>query len=118
MVAIGAQFGWNMQDSGEASSTMFSNAAYHIAKNDWTYYGDPANENDVFDTQVVPLESTGQLKLVLGELERMDGVSLFPTNAHTSGHQCVLVQSGGETAVMACDLFHNVAQIRDQHGAR
>ncbi len=108
----GDHIGWNMQWDGR---TTFPNATYHIARNDWTYYSDPANENDVFDAQVTPLEGTGQLKLVLGEVELMDGVTLLPTNGHTPGHQCVLIQSGGETAVVTGDLFHNVAQIREQH---
>ena len=111
----GDHIGWNMQGTGASASTTFPNATYHVAKNDWTFYSDPANQNDVFDAQVAPLKSTGQLNFVLGGLELMDGVTLLPTNGHTPGHQCVLVQSGGETAVITGDLFHNIAQIREQH---
>ena len=107
--------GWNLQSDDETATTTFPNATYHVAKNDWTYYSDPSNGNDDFIAYVAPLESTGQLNLVLGELELMDGVTLLPTNGHTPGHQCVLVQSRGETAVLTGDLFHNVAQIREQH---
>lgn len=107
--------GWNVSGEGSAARTTFPNAIYHIARNDWTYYSDPANENDEFNAYVAPLEGTGQLKLVLGELELMEGVVLLPTNGHTPGHQCVLVRSGGETAVLTGDLFHNVAQVREQH---
>ena len=107
--------GWNLQTDGGSATTTFPNATYHVAKNDWDFYTDPANANDEFNAYVAPLESTGQLKLVLGGLQLMEGVSLLPTNGHTPGHQCVLVQSGGETAVLTGDLFHNVAQIREQH---
>ncbi len=107
--------GWNLQIDGDSATTTFPNATYHVAQNDWDFYTDPANANDEFNTYVAPLGSTGQLKLVLGGLQLMEGVSLLPTNGHTPGHQCVLVQSGGETAVLTGDLFHNVAQIREQH---
>ncbi len=107
--------GWNVQGQGDAAAATFPNANYHIAKNDWDFYSDPANANDDFNAYVAPLEGAGQLKLVSGGFELMDGVTLLPTNGHTPGHQCVLVQSGGETAVLTGDLFHNVAQIREQH---
>ena len=107
--------GWNVSGEGSEARTTFPNAKYHIAQNDWTYYRDPANANDDFNVYVAPLEGTGQLKLVSGGFKLMDGVTLLPTNGHTPGHQCVLVQSGGETAVLTGDLFHNVAQIREQH---
>ena len=107
--------GWNLQTDGDSETTTFPNAMYHVAENDWEFYGDPANANDEFNAYVAPLDATGQLKLVLGEHELMEGVTLLPTNGHTPGHQCILVQSGGETAVLTGDLFHNVAQIREQH---
>ena len=92
----GDHIGWNMQGTGASASTTFPNATYHVAKSDWTFYSDPAKQNDVFDAQVAPLNSTGQRNLVLAEVELMDGVTLLPTNGHSPGHQCVLVQSGGE----------------------
>ena len=109
----GDHIGWNMQGEGASASTTFPNATYHIAKNDWTHYIDPANQNDEFDTlKSLRWNRPVNSSLLLGEFELMDGVTLLPTNGHTPGHQCVLVQSGGETAVLTGDLFHNVAQIR------
>ena len=107
--------GWNVRREGSGVAATFRNATYHVAQNDWAFFTDPANQNDDFDALVAPLEGTGQMNLVLGNVELMQGVSLLPTNGHTPGHQCVLVQSGGETAVLTGDLFHNVAQIREQH---
>ena len=107
--------GWNIRSDEDGVRPTFPNARYHIARNDWNFYSNPANRNDDFDALVAPLENTGQLNLVVGNHQMMDGVSLLPTNGHTPGHQCVLVQSGGQTAVLTGDLFHNVAQIREQH---
>ncbi len=86
----GDHIGWNMQGDGDSASTTFPNATYHIAQNDWTYYIDPANENDIFDTQVAPLESTGQLKLVRA---RIDGRCDFSRRT-----QCVLVRAANCSA--------------------
>ncbi len=107
--------GWNVGGGGDPAAPTFGNATYHVARNDWDYYTDDANRNDEFDAQIRPLDAGGQLELVLGELELMDGVSLLPTNGHTPGHQCVMIRSEGEVAVLTGDLFHNVAQIREQH---
>lgn len=107
--------GWNVRSYGDGVRPTFPNAKYHIARNDWIFYCNPANQNDEFDALVAPLENTGQLNLVVGNHQMMDGISLLPTNGHTPGHQCVLIQSGGQTAVLTGDLFHNVAQIREQH---
>ena len=107
--------GWNVSQDGNDTAATFPNATYHVARNDWEFYSDPANQNDEFDSLVAPLKGTGQLKLVIENLPLIDGISLLPTNGHTPGHQCVLVQSRGETAVLTGDLFHNVAQIREQH---
>ena len=51
----GDHIGWNMQGTGASASTTFPNATYHVAKNDWTFYSDPDNENDVFDVSSRPV---------------------------------------------------------------
>ena len=109
------QTGWNVQYHRGSAETIFPNATYHVAKADWDYYTDPANSNDDFNENVAPLEGTGQLNLVVGELEVTSAVSIMPANGNTPGHQCVIVRSRGETAVVTGGLFHNAAQISEQH---
>ena len=66
--------GWNFSGEGVIRFRLLSRTrSITFAKNDWTYYSDPANDNDEFNAYVAPLEGTGQLKLVLGELELMEG---------------------------------------------
>lgn len=110
----GDHIGWNVSYNGDAPQRTFAAATHYIAANDWNYYSKPDVDNDMFDKHVAPLESLGGLQLVKGVVEIAPGVSTLPTNGHTPGHQCVLVQSGGETAVLTGDLFHNVAQVTEQ----
>ena len=114
----GDHIGWNMHqpaDPTAESTPTFANAKYHVAERDWDFYTRPENAVEAFDHQVKPLKAAGVLKLIPGEHEIMEGVKIVPTNGHTPGHQCVFVKSHGQTAVITGDLFHNVAQIAEQH---
>jgi glyoxylase-like metal-dependent hydrolase (beta-lactamase superfamily II) len=51
-----------------------------------------------------PLERAGQLRLIDGEIEILPGLSGVPTPGHTSGHQSILIEQGGETAIYVGDL--------------
>lgn len=110
----GDHIGWNVQRANDRASLTFPNASYHVAAKDWEHYTRAENANDAFDQQVRPLDELGALSLVHGEEELMPGVRTYPANGHTPGHQCVLVESNGETAIVTGDLFHNVAQVTEQ----
>ncbi len=110
----GDHIGWNVTWDGDTPRATFSNATYHIARNDWEHYKQPENANEAFDRSVRPLESVAKLELVSGEYEIAPGIRTLPTNGHTPGHQCVLVESDGETGVITGDLFHSVAQVTEQ----
>lgn len=110
----GDHIGWNvLWDSGKAKPT-FPNAKYYVAASDWEHYSKPENSNPAFRRSVHPLEELGVLELVTGEVEIASGIKTLPANGHTPGHQCVLVESDGQTGVLTGDLFHNVAQITEQ----
>lgn len=110
----GDHIGWNVMWDGDRPRATFSNATYHIARNDWEHYTKPENANEAFDRSVRPLESVAKLELVSGEYEVAPGIRIIPANGHTPGHQCVLVESDGETGVITGDLFHSVAQVTEQ----
>ncbi len=110
----GDHIGWNVLWDGDTPRATFPNATYHIARNDWEHYTKPENAVEAFDRSVRPLESVAKLELVSGEYEIAPGIRTIPTNGHTPGHQCVLVESGGETGVITGDLFHSVAQVTEQ----
>ena len=110
----GDHIGWNVTWDGETPRATFPNARYLVAANDWEFYSAAEPKNEAFERSVRPLEGLGALQLVRGEMEIAPGVHTLPTNGHTPGHQCVRVESGGETGVVTGDLFHNVAQVTEQ----
>jgi glyoxylase-like metal-dependent hydrolase (beta-lactamase superfamily II) len=111
----GDHVGWNVTwEDGKPRAT-FPFAKYHPALNDWNHYSQPGVSNPAFQKSVVPLKDIGVLHPVSGEYELAPGVTTLPTNGHTPGHQCVKVDSGGQVAIITGDLFHNVAQVSEQH---
>jgi glyoxylase-like metal-dependent hydrolase (beta-lactamase superfamily II) len=112
----GDHIGWNVSyaDGDDSPSLTFPNATHWITSRDWEFYSKPENSNEAFEKSVKPLEALGALKLISGVEQLAPGVSTLPTNGHTPGHQCVLVESGGKTGVITGDLFHSVAQVTEQ----
>lgn len=112
----GDHIGWNVNyaDGKDSPSLTFPNATHWIASRDWEFYSKPENSNDAFEKSVKPLEALGALKLIDGVEQLAPGVATLPMNGHTPGHQCVLIESGGQTGVVIGDLFHSVAQVTEQ----
>ena len=110
----GDHVGWNVLYEGDTPSLAFPNATYWIASRDWNHHIDPANPNPAFDKSVKPIEQLGALKLIDGVEIIAPGISTLPMNGHTPGHQCVLIESNGDSGVIIGDLFHNVAQVTEQ----
>lgn len=51
-----------------------------------------------------PLEESGQLCVLWGDTRLTDEVRVMVTPGHTRAHQCVVVESGGQTAVYLADV--------------
>lgn len=64
-----------------------------------------------FDDSLKPVEDADQITWVEPGQEVVPGVTLLSTAGHTPGHVSVLLQSGGETAVITGDLMHTQMQI-------
>ncbi len=111
----GDHIGWNVSYDGHEPSLTFPNATHWIAARDWEHYSQPETDNPAFTRYVEPLGALGALKLVEGAETIAPGISTLPTNGHTPGHQCVLIESGGKTGVIIGDLFHSVAQVTEQN---
>ncbi len=109
----GDHIGWNITWEAGKPKPTFPNATYFVAAADWDFYSNAKTPNEAFEKQVRPLRDIAKLKLVKGQVEVAPGVTTLPTNGHTPGHQCVLVQSAGETGVLTGDLFHNMAQVSE-----
>ena len=51
-----------------------------------------------------PLEKAGQLRILSGDTRLTNEVRVIVTPGHTRAHQCVLVESGGQTALFLGDV--------------
>ncbi|MEV4533682.1 MBL fold metallo-hydrolase [Asanoa sp. NPDC049518] len=58
-----------------------------------------------------PLLAAGQLDAVDGEHRLAPGLRVIHTPGHTPGHQCVLLEDGGDTMVFTGDLFVHAVQV-------
>ncbi|MDA1258484.1 MAG: MBL fold metallo-hydrolase [Chloroflexi bacterium] len=109
----GDHVGWNVTYDGDTARATFPNAQYVVSRADWDQWTSAAVAPNVpaIGHSLQPLEGLGVLKLVDGEQEIAPGIKTLPANGHTPGHQCVLIESGGESGVVIGDLFHNLAQV-------
>ena len=103
-------------DSNEAKLN-FPNAKYLVSKYDYDYYSDTNNKIDaMFEKQILPLNKLGALRLIEGREEILPNIFSLPSNGHTPGHQCLLLENiNGENIIFTGDLFHNEAQIFENY---
>ena len=107
--------GWNLRYSGGMPAPNFRRARYIIPKDDYDYYTQPEilEQNPHVQQQIMPLRRLRLQQIVEGEYEVTDGISTMPAVGHTPGHQVVLVNSGGEKAMVVGDLLHCIAQVTE-----
>ncbi|MEE9502037.1 MAG: MBL fold metallo-hydrolase, partial [Candidatus Aminicenantaceae bacterium] len=91
----------------------FPNAKYVIQKGEWEYALDPQSRDKVsyLSDAFLPLREHGQLWLVDGDEEIVSGVFVELMPGHTSFHQGVKAQSGGETLVFFGDMVPTSAHL-------
>lgn len=97
----GEHTGWNI-DRATGKPT-FENAEYLVPAADWKHYSERENAAS-FTRDVVPLEATGRMRLVDGELNISPALTAIPTPGHTPGHTSVAVISGGEAGFILGDV--------------
>lgn len=101
--------GWAVVAGGEAAEPYFPNARYVLQRAEAAALDSPRMSERVLD----PLRATGQLHLVDGTTRLGPGVSTVATPGHTPGHQCVLLESAGETLAVTGDLLVHAIQLAD-----
>lgn len=65
--------------------------------NDWTLW-------QYWQENYVPLAEAGVLRLLDGDTTLTSEVRCIPTRGHTPGHQCIVIESEGEWAIILGDL--------------
>jgi len=100
-------------DDGGAVRPTFPRARYFVQRGEFEFATHP-NERTAasyFDRNYVPTLESGQLELLEGESEIVDGISVILTPGHTPYHQSVVIRSAGETAIFLGDLVPTHAHL-------
>jgi glyoxylase-like metal-dependent hydrolase (beta-lactamase superfamily II) len=115
--------GWNTRPTENGPVPTFTNARYLFQKADWDFFTTDTPESWLNTAQgagpammraaVRPLENTGLMDIIGPERVVTDEVTLLHNPGHTPGSVSVLVQSGGEAALLIGDAAHHSAQITE-----
>lgn len=84
----------------------FPNAQYYIQRLEWSDAIMPNERTRAtyFPANYVPLQESGQLKIINGDTQITGQVRTAVTRGHTRAHQVVILESSGETALFVADL--------------
>ena len=108
--------GWNtVRDDGGALKPTFPNARYYFSRVDYDASHDPALQPDRFPNApdcVWPIAEMGLVEWMEGEFSITGELTTLPTPGHTPGHMSIMINSGGERALILGDVLHNTAQIQ------
>ncbi|MGH9386824.1 MAG: methylmalonyl-CoA epimerase [Vicinamibacterales bacterium] len=93
----------------------FPNARYVAHRGEWEDATHPHERNraSYLPDNFVPLDAAGVLTLVDDEAEIMSGVRYRRSGGHTRHHQVVMIESGGQTAVFAADMYPTSVHVPD-----
>lgn len=113
--------GWNMRPSEKGPVPTFTNARYLFQQADWDYFTSPeyleapatTAAPAMIKNAVVPMQHTGLMDLIGPERVITDEVTLLHTPGHTPGSITVLIQSGGEAALLLGDAAHHPAELSE-----
>jgi glyoxylase-like metal-dependent hydrolase (beta-lactamase superfamily II) len=110
--------GWNTRRgaNGQAVPT-FPRARYIFQHADWDHFTSEAflaSERAAYVRHsVLPLTDSGLMELAGSERIITDEVTLLHSPGHTPGQVAILVQSGGEAALLIGDVCHDPAQLSE-----
>ena len=107
--------GWNLDLSGAKPKPYFPNATYLVPRTDWEHFIKPDNLKAApwVRDSVVPLEELGLMELFDSEHNITAEVTTLATPGHTPGHQVILVNSGGQKAMIVGDVLHSKVQVQE-----
>jgi glyoxylase-like metal-dependent hydrolase (beta-lactamase superfamily II) len=105
--------GWNTRLVDGKWVVTFTNARYLIGRAEWEHWsvtdGDYINVGDT----VRPVVESGAADLVEVDHQICPQVRLVPTPGHTPGHVSVVIESGGQRAVITGDMAHHPLQFAE-----
>lgn len=104
--------GWHTMRRDDAWVPTFPNARYLFARREWEHWRDSPDRHawTLYDETVAPVIDAGLAEFVATDHVLDDAVRLLSTPGHTPGHVSVLVESGGERALITGDMTHHPVQ--------
>jgi glyoxylase-like metal-dependent hydrolase (beta-lactamase superfamily II) len=92
----------------------FPRARYVVQRGEYEHARQPLERDRASYRPVTwePLEESGHLDLIEGDRELVPGVQVIKVGGHNRDLQCIILRSGGETAIFWADLIpltHHVA---------
>ncbi|MCI0855586.1 MAG: MBL fold metallo-hydrolase [Chloroflexi bacterium] len=106
--------GWNTRaGAGKEPVPTFPKARYLIQRGEWEAATNPNERTRAtyFQENFRPLEESGQLELVDGELAVTSEITMIATKGHTEDHASIVLMSGGETAIYIGDIVQHHVQL-------
>jgi len=102
------------KDKAECSVPTFPSARYFVQRGEWEQATapNPITRGTYLPENLLPLKKAGQLKLLDGDGELLDGISVRVTGGHTDFHQATIVQSQGAGVIFAGDAAPLVTCLR------
>ncbi|MCH8045263.1 MAG: MBL fold metallo-hydrolase [Planctomycetes bacterium] len=106
--------GGTRSDDGENLRPTFPKARYVVHGVEWEdATGGAAELHGAYPLEnLLPIEEAGQLDLIEADVEILPGLRSRVTGGHTRGHQALIFESGGQTAVYPADLCPMIAHVR------
>jgi glyoxylase-like metal-dependent hydrolase (beta-lactamase superfamily II) len=100
-------------DETGAVRPTFPKARYFVQRGEYEYatHTNERTAASYFDRNYAPTLESGQLELIEGNRDLMEGISSIVTPGHTPHHQSFLIRSGGEAAVFLGDLVPTHAHL-------
>lgn len=105
--------GWNTRLVNDRVVPTFPNAAYVVQRGELNHAKNPTERDraSYMEPNFLPIEQAGQWLLVDGEHQVLPGVRLSRAPGHNADMQCVILESGGKTAVFLADLVPTTAHM-------
>ena len=105
--------GWNTAVRDGKIVPTFPRARYWIQQGEWEAATNPNDRTrgTYFAENLVPVEKSGQLYLVDGEVDVTPEVKITQTPGHTADHASVIITSGHETAIYLGDINQHPIQL-------
>jgi len=105
--------GGNTRAEGGRVVPAFPRARYVVQRGEWDDATHPHERSRASyrADDFVPVAEAGQLDLIDGEAEVAPGVRAVRVGGHTTHHQMVVVESGGETLVVPTDLLPTASHL-------